>query len=199
MWKNICFLFLITLFFTACLSDVSYTPKPRGFPKVIYPNRDYQKFAQGYCPFEFELPSYAKVEQDTVFFNQKTEHDCWFDIAMPAFNGRIHCTYKPIDQINTYQRLKEDVFKLAGKHNVKANYIDEMPVVKPNGVKGFVFDIEGAVASPFIFYLSDEVDHFMTGSLYFETQARPDSMAPVYNFVKEDMMHMINTFEWSKK
>ena len=97
-----------------------------------------------------------------------------------------------------FEKLRNDAFSLANKHNIKANYIDELPIEKPNGVRGFVFNIEGPVASPFQFYLTDVEDqHFLRASLYFNTQARPDSLAPVLDFVKTDLMHLINTFEWT--
>ena len=84
------------------------------------------------------------------------------------------------------------------KHNIKASYIEEFPIQKSESVLGFAFNIEGPAASPFQFYLSDNKQHFLRGALYFNTQARPDSLAPIFNFVKEDIMKMINTFEWQE-
>ena len=55
--------------------------------------------------------------------------------------------------------MRGDAFQLAGKHNVKADYIDELPVKKPNNVSGFVFNIEGPAACPFQFYLTDSIHH----------------------------------------
>ena len=96
------------------------------------------------------------------------------------------------------EKLHSDAFTLAGKHNIKADYIDEIKIQKPNHVSGFLFDIEGAAASPFQFYLTDSTKHFMRGSLYFNTESRPDSLQPVFEFMKKDIMHLINTFEWHK-
>lgn len=64
------------------------------------------------------------------------------------------------------------------------------------GLSGFAFEMKGPAASPFQFFLSDSTNHFFRGALYFNTQARPDSLAPVYEFVREDLMKMIETFEW---
>ena len=96
------------------------------------------------------------------------------------------------------EELKTDAFELADWHNKRANYIDEMIIQKGNSVSGFAFLIEGPAASPFQFYLTDSTEHFLRGSLYFNTEARPDSLAPVYEFIEEDLVHMIETFEWTE-
>lgn len=183
--------------FQSC-EEVIYSPKPRGFPKVIYPDKNYVPFDKDYCTFSFQYPEYAAIEQDTLFFDETPTHPCWFDIVIPAFDARIHCSYYPIDKINTFDKLNADAFDLANKHNLKANYIDDFVITKPNGVSGIAFNLEGEVASPFQFYLTDSTQHFLRGALYFNTQSRPDSLAPVKNFVKTDIMHMINTFEWNE-
>jgi gliding motility-associated lipoprotein GldD len=182
----------------ACKEEIIATPKPRAFPRVIYPTKAYQKLGVNYCKFTFDYPKYAKIQQDTAFFGEKPVNPCWFDVYYPDFDARIYCSYYPIDKKNTIQKLTKDAFELAGKHNIKANYIDELPIKKPNGVSGFVFDIQGSVASPFQFYLTDSTKHFFRGSLYFNTQSRQDSLAPVANFIKTDVMQMVNTFEWNK-
>lgn len=195
--KKTFFLFLCFCFlWSACQEAVVYTPKPRGFPKIEYPERSYQKMNADFCSFSFEYPTYASIEQDTAFFGDKPVSPCWFDVLMPAFDAKLHCSYYPVG--DDFEKLRNDAFDLANKHNIKADFIDELPIQKANGVSGFVFDIEGAVASPFQFYLTDEEEHFLRASLYFNTQARPDSLAPVLNFIKEDLMQMINTFEWEE-
>jgi hypothetical protein len=38
--------------------------------------------------------------------------------------------------------------------------------------------------------------HFLRGALYFNTAPNIDSMGPVVDFVKKDMDHLIETFQW---
>jgi len=191
-------LFILVIFLTACGSEQVYTPKPRGFPKINYPERNYQKFSADYCHFTFEYPSYAKVQQDTSFFTEKTADPCWFDLVMPAFDARLHCSYYPIDKVNNFEKLRDDAFKMANKHIVKANAIDERSIQNANGVSGFVFQFDGPTATPFSFYLSDSTEHYIRCALYFNSRPRPDSLAPVINYVKEDLSKMIETFTWDK-
>lgn len=189
---------VVTFLFTACEEPV-YNPKPRGFPKVIYPEKAYQPFTEGYCDFTFDYPKYAVVEQDLSFFDEKPAHPCWFDLHVPSFDSRIYFSYIPIDQENTFEKLKQDAFKMTDWHNKKATYIDENFIQKNNGVKGMLFKVEGPAASPLQFFLTDSLNekHFLRGALYFNTQARPDSLAPVLEFVKKDVEKMLDTFEWT--
>lgn len=182
----------------SCSEPSHATPKPRAFPKVDYPERGYQSFDEGYCPLTFEYPLYAEVQRDTAFFEEAPPHPCWFDLYFPDFDGRLHCSYAPIGGEQSWERLKDDAFSLADWHNKKANYIDELRVDKGNGVSGMVFLIEGAAASPFQFYLTDSTRHFIRGAFYFNTEMRPDSMAPIYSFVQQDLLRLIETFEWAE-
>jgi gliding motility-associated lipoprotein GldD len=194
--KQSLFLSIVLISLITACEEPTFTPKPRGFPRVILPEKGYQKFGENYCGFTFDYPKYASIEQDTLFFDEKAPSDCWFNIKVPSLNAVIYCSYYDIDGKNTFEKLRGDAFNLAGKHNLKADYIDELPVNKPNGISGFVFNIEGPAACPFQFYLTDSTRRFMRGALYFNAQARPDSLKPVVEFIKTDIMQMINTFEW---
>jgi len=171
-------------------------PKPRTYPKVDVPKKEYRKFDSGYCAFTFQYPVYSEVIRDTLFFGERPIDDCWFDIYFEHFNGNIHCTYYPFDSEEEYKKLISDEFKMADKHQVRADYIDELKISKPDGTEGMIFEIEGAAASNLQFYLTDTKHHFLRGALYFKTQARPDSIAPIYQFVKEDIIKLIDSFEW---
>lgn len=189
---------ILSILLPACGEEAPLTPKPRGYPKVVYPEKAYQAFDADYCNFTFQYPVYAQIQQDTTFFEERPAHPCWFNVYIPAFDSRLHCTYTPIGKANSFEELKSDAFELMDWHKKRANGIQEIPINLPGNVSGFVFDIEGPAASPFQFYLSDSTNHFFRGALYFNTQARPDSLAPIYTFVKEDLLKMIETFKWTK-
>ena len=184
----------IAFIFASC-SETTNTPHPRGYPRVIYPAKAYQPFDENYCHFTFKYPTYAKINRDIKLFGGKPPSDCWFNIEVPDLNASIHFTYYDINSTNTFDKLKKDTYELVNKHEVKADYIEELPFKKGNTI-GRVFDIQGAAASPFQFYVSDSSRHFLRGALYFNTQSRPDSIAPVLEFMKIDVMEMLNTFEW---
>ena len=191
------FLLAIGILLAAC-GDESYIPKPRSYPRILWPaERGYETFSSEFCPFTFEHPVYAQLEQDTAFFGETPEHPCWYNVYYPDFDARIHLTYVPMPNgLADLENLRTDAFEMADWHNRRANYIDEL-LIDRNGVSGMAFDINGPAASPFQFFLTDSTQHFLRAALYFNTQARADSLAPVVDFVKEDILHMIETFRWT--
>ena len=187
---------LLAMMLWGCSESPSLTPKPRAYPKVVYPEKAYQSFQQASCPMSFEYPAYAKIQQDSLFFGDTAPSDCWFDLYFADFDCRIHCSYYSISQQKGFEELKKDAFEMVDWHMKKANYINEIEVGNSADIKGFIFDIEGPAASPMQFYLSDEKDHFLRGALYFNTQIKPDSLAPIYEFVKADIVQLIDSFQW---
>ena len=63
---------------------------------------------------------------------------------------------------------------------------------RPIGLGG----LQGEVPSQFQFFSTDSVHHFIRGALYFNTATKNDSLAPSIEFVKMDIIHMLNTLEW---
>lgn len=176
--------------------DKVYTPKPRMFPRVMYPDRDYATFDKADCPFTFEYPAYGEIVQDKYIFDDQYSNACWFNIDYPSFNGTLYTSYVPIDSESDFNKVIRDAFKIVGKHNSRADYREEKVINTSNGVEGLSFTIKGPVATPYQFYVTDTVDHFFRASLYFNAQVAPDSMAPIYKYVIEDIEHIIDTWEW---
>lgn len=167
------------------------------YPKIEFPaSAEWTRFDAPYCDFSFPLPQYVAVEQDSLFFEDKPAHPCWFDLVYPTFNGRIHFSYYPIESRADFEKLRSDAFRLADYHNKRANYIDEIPLAPASGTGGLAFDIGGPAASPYQFFLTDTTGNFVRAALYFNTESRPDSLAPVVDFVKADLRRMIAGFAW---
>lgn len=197
---NRLFLFLVPILILTACSDPVFTPKPRGFPRIEFPERTgtLKTFDEFDCPFSFEMPDYYVVQRDTAYFDEEPVHTCWFNLFVPAFDSRLHCSYLPVGaQGKSFDQLRSDAFDLANWHNKKANYIDEIPIKNHYGAEGMLFSFEGPVASQYQFFLTDSLhQHFFRAALYFNTQARPDSLAPVYEFLKQDVDQLIATFKW---
>lgn len=187
----------LALAFSACDEYVP-VPKPRTYPRVIYPEKAYRPFDAATCPFTFEVPQYAEIQQNISFFDEKPKSDCWFNINVPTLNAQIHCSYYPVTNRARLDELVQDAFSLAQKHNIKANYIEEIPVHRSTArVHGIIFSIEGATASSYQFFVTDSTRNFLRGSLYFNTQARPDSLAPVLDFMRRDVNKLVETLQWN--
>ncbi len=188
-------LILSILFFTAC--EQTFTPKPRGYFNISFPERKYQVFDMPGYPYTFEYPVYAKITKDTTFFGEKPENPYWINLEFPTLNGKIYMSYKEIGfHENSLEKLVNDAFKMSMKHSVKADFIDEKDIHTPNGVAGLFYDIGGNAASAKQFFATDSAHHFIRGALYFDATPNADSLAPVHRFLQEDMWHLVETLKW---
>jgi gliding motility-associated lipoprotein GldD len=63
-------------------------------------------------------------------------------------------------------------------------------------VYGIYYEVGGNAASALQFFVTDSIKHFLRGSLYFYNTPNADSIAPVLNFIKPDVMELIKTLKW---
>jgi len=187
---------LFVLTFASCQDDVVAIPKPHAYPKITFPTKKYVPFAEAGSPYSFEYPAYAKMERNKEFMGKPVPNNYWYDLFFPDFDAKIHLTYYNVKDRTHYDKLISDVYRMANEHTQKANYINEIDVKKAGVFKGKLFDITGPAATPFEFYLTDETKHFIRGSLYLNTRIQADSLAPIYDFLKGDAIHIINSLEW---
>ncbi len=203
---------LLSGIFISCNS--TYTPKQKGYFKISFPERAYQKFDKPGYPYTFEYPVYATVTQDSTFFEQQPENPYWINIDIPQFNGRIYISYNEIGGksrfkiknakgeyvdsvgVNKFENLVDGSYKLTFKHSYKATSIEDSLFTTPNGVHGIWFKIGGNAATASQFLVSDSVKHFLRGALYFDTTPNEDSLSIVNKFLQQDVKHLINTLQW---
>lgn len=183
----------ILIWFASCNSD--YTPRPRGYFKIDFPDKQYQVFDKPGYPYAFEYPTYANVVKDSSFFGEATENPWWINIDFPQFGGKMHISYKEIGK-NKFDKLINDAFTMTNKHTVKANSIEDSLIDNPNNVHGIYFRVGGNVATANQFFLTDTTRHFLRGALYFDATPNEDSLAVVNDFLLQDMRHLIQTFRW---
>ncbi len=190
MRKFIFLLLLPSLLALVSGCEEHYTPKPRGYFRIALPEKNYTDF-QSACSFAAQLPKYSQVEMISEALDS-----CWFNIVIPRHHARIHCTY--LRFTGDVTPLVEDAYNFAFKHEVKANAIKRNVYENPDAqVYGMMYDLTGNVASPLQFYVTDSTQHFIRGSLYFEHIPNADSIAPVTEFIREDVLHLMKTLEWS--
>ena len=182
----ICFIILVTV---SCNND--YYPKPKGYFRIDLPNKEYKKFDTTF-PYTFEYPVYSKIVAD----NQPKSEPYWINIDYPQFHGRLHISYKAID--GNFGEYIEDTRTMVMKHIPKASSIENTFYENlDKRVFGVTYNISGAeAASPYQFYLTDSVKHFIRGALYFNVVPNNDSLSPVIEFIKQDVNYMIETFHW---
>lgn len=184
-------LFLIVLsVLSAC--EENYTPKAKGYNRIDLPNHTYQKLTDDY-PYTFEYSTHAEIKPHKSTFTEPY----WIDLTYPDLHGTMEITYKKINGKKALlDELVDDSHKLASKHNVKATAIDEAVIKTPKGYTAAIFELEGEVPSQFQFYVTDSTSNFLRGALYFPIATKNDSLKPVIDYIKLDIIHLLNTLEW---
>jgi gliding motility-associated lipoprotein GldD len=167
-------------------------PKPYGYFRVNLPEHKYRTIDTLGLPYRFDMPMNAKLIS-RVAKNDKY----WIDLYYPELNASIYCSYKPVkgDLIN----LLEDTRKIVYKHSIKADGIGEKVFDSPErNVHAILYDLKGNTASSVQFTLTDSTKNFFRGALYFNNVPNKDSIAPMSNYIREDIIRIIESFEWKK-
>jgi gliding motility-associated lipoprotein GldD len=172
--------------------EVDYYPKPTGYNRIDLPEHQYQALPDSF-PFSFEHSVYAKILPDSSYIRERY----WFALFYPEFVAEVHITYKSLNNNRDSLRANiDDAYKLTTKHQIKASSIQETILTTATGKKVSLAELEGDVPSQFQFYTTDSTTHFLRGALYFRTATENDSLRPVINYVKKDIIHSLNTLEW---
>lgn len=177
----------------SCQQD--YLPKPLGYNRLVLPQPAYRSLPDT-LPYVFEFSQHAKLLADTSWIRERF----WIELYYPQLKANIHVTYKKIE--NNEQLLKEfmnDAYVLTAKHQIKAYAIDEVIIKNPKGQTAVVAELEGEVPSQMQFTITDSTKNFLRGALYFNTKVNNDSLQPAIEYMKKDIMHLINTFDWKTK
>jgi len=185
MYKRFLSLVVILGFFTACKEEA--LPKPTALLRLDYPVAQYMEFASP-CPFEFQYNAGSNV---------KVKQDCGVTIAYPKMKATVYLTYRQVD--NNINDLLKDAQKLTFEHVIKADDIVEIPFINTkNKVYGMFYDLGGNAASNTQFYLTDSIQHFVTGSVYFYSKPNYDSIMPASSYIKDDMKTLMETMRWKQ-
>ncbi|NHB69486.1 gliding motility lipoprotein GldD [Perlabentimonas gracilis] len=168
------------------------TPKPRGYFRIDFPEKEYQLLDSAHYPYRFSYPTYGTLVND----DSKIAEDYWVNIDFPQYKARIHISYKEAQ--NRLDSLTEDSRTLAYKHALKAEAISEKFFEDPEKkVYGMLYNLKGNTASSWQFYVTDSVKHFVRGALYFSVNPNKDSLSPAIDFFGKDVVHIMETIEWN--
>lgn len=179
------FLFLFLSIFLSCKEDV--LPKPKAYLSLTYPTKKYKDL-------ELKRPYTFKIPKATTVLDSKNN---WLTIKYPKLKASIDITYRPIN--NNLKELLTEAEKLVFKHTAKAEQIIPKDFINSEKrVFGSIYEITGNAASHVQFHVTDSTKNFIKGSLYFYARPNYDSILPAVNYIKEDILHLVETLEWKE-
>lgn len=183
--KNSFFLYLASLFILASCND-DVTVKPSALLRLDYPQPEYVTVESG-CSYSFSMNNIATIIK---------KKNCGTNIQYPNMKATLYLTYQDIRN-NNLNSLLQDAQKLAYDHTIKANSIPEQPFINPdNKVYGMFYMINGNAATQAEFYVTDSINHFLNGALYFDVKPNFDSIYPAVVYLREDIRKLMETITW---
>lgn len=185
--------FMFSLLWLGTSCNREHLPKPLGYNRLVLPGHDYLQLPDSF-PYSFEYSKHALLLRDTSRISERY----WVEIYYPQLKSNIHITYKPIKGEKLLREFLDDSYTLTAKHQIKAYAINEVISKTPSGKTAVIAELEGDVPSQFQFTVTDSARNFLRGALYFNTKVANDSLAPAIEFMKRDMMQIINTLEWKR-
>lgn len=182
---------LISLLLLGCSDDP--LPRPKGYLRLEYPDAKYKKTSIP-LPFTFD-----KNQMTSSVKNIKSSGEFrGIDIQYPSMRATIYLTYQKIRN-NNLDSLLRDAQNLTQKHTIKADEIaSNLFENKESNTYGMLYEIGGDAASQSQFYLTDSINHFISGSLYFYAKPNYDSIYPASEYLKRDIKRLMESLKWKE-
>jgi gliding motility-associated lipoprotein GldD len=171
----------------ACQSPAP-PPKPRGFHRLIFPEKAYQRFENSNCPFSFEYPVYGQLELNRI-------DSCFLNIYFPQFKSRWHITSRFFNEKRVTLDYTLEDHRAVVYHHAQKGIIYEKPIATPYGF-GRLYELEGEVPTYSQVYFTDSARYAFLAHCYFNSSEKNDSLAPVIQFLRKDIQHLIETLRW---
>ncbi|MCR9227432.1 MAG: gliding motility lipoprotein GldD [Flavobacteriaceae bacterium] len=185
MKHKILFFVAVTMLFISCKEEV--LPKPKAMLRLDYPAAEYN-LSDPDCVYTFER---------NILSNINENKDCSLVLDYPMMKGSIFLTYKKVD--GNIRELLIDAQKLTYEHVVKADNIAPQEYINPSeNVYGMFYEVSGNAASQSQFYVTDSINHFVTGSLYFYAKPNYDSILPAAMYLQNDIRRIMESLRWKK-
>lgn len=182
--------------FVAC--EDNYVPKPKAYLRLDYPKPVYKRYLpDSRVPFSFDKNQLSKKVAVKKLRQSSTESYA-VNIEYPQLKGTVYITYKALngkkENLTTFLR---DAQNFTQKHTVKADEIlEQLFEDDKRKTYGMFYEVGGNAASQSQFYITDSLNHFITGSLYFYAKPNYDSILPAAAYLKNDIRKIMETVEW---
>ena len=188
MRNYICVIFIVLF---GC--ENYFLPKQSAYLRLDYPKPEYKLIDDKDFPFFFEANTRLSEISD-IDINLRSID---FIINYNQLNAQINFQYK---NVNSSEKLKAYILDLKSTietHSMMANSVKIKDYsLKEKNIFGRIFDLSGNVASPYQFYLTDSTNNIISGLVYFNIKPNYDSILPAINYIENDIIHLIESFDW---
>ncbi len=182
---------LLVFMFVGCKEEANI-PKPPTYLRLELPDHAYKVYRDD-CPYSFDIADLYKVNQAPV---DQEGNACHKRIELGTLNGTAYLRYWKITKpLAFYINNANDEID---RHKLKATNIIDKQIIRPeDNVYGTFFELQGNVATPYQFYLTDSVENFIYCEVLFNSTPNYDSLVPTLDYLEQDLMRLVETLEWN--
>ena len=185
------YIFVIFIVFFGC--ENYFLPKQSAYLRLDYPKPEYKLINDKDFPFFFEANTRLSEISDIDINPESID----FIINYNKLNAQINFQYK---NVNSNEKLNDyilDLKRTIETHSTMANSVRIKDYsLKEKNIFGRIFHLSGDVASPSQFYLTDSTNNIISGLVYFNIKPNYDSILPAINYIENDIIHLIESFDW---
>ena len=213
--KNIPLAIIAILLLAGC-GGGDYSPKPSAYLRIDMPDHEYFLLdTMRSCPGDtlifdgdtsITLTGYTKTfpfafEANTrIEWTEKksTPDETWVDLYYPEWDGVVFLTYKRLHGPDDLRGQTDTSTRLLESHYQFTSGIEEHEYSNPdNHVYAITYHLKGRnVASTYQFWATDREHNFLRGAVYLNKAPNNDSLAPVLEYIQQDVDHLIETLRW---
>lgn len=180
---------VLTLVLASC-TETSFTPKPPTYLRLELPEPVYSKYNDT-CSYTFNLSNLYTATNAP----DQSKGTCHKRIDLGPLNGMAYIRYwEMTEPLANYVNNANDEINM---HKQKADNILSETILRPEDrVFGTFFELQGDVATPFQFYLTDSTSRFLYCEVLFNSAPNYDSLRPTLDYLKRDLNEFMNTLKW---
>ena len=184
--KNIGVTTIITLMLIVVGCREKTAPKPTAYPFIENRATEYTPHNIKTYPLQFNIANNAITESNN-------KNNKWLNIKYPDYNATIYCTYINSDsnKIQTEIAKSRELVYIHAKLATEINTLSYSDTTKNTTAELYI--LKGNVATPLQFVATDQSTYIFRGSLYFNAQVNNDSVAPIVEYLKNDIYQIIET------
>jgi gliding motility-associated lipoprotein GldD len=176
-----------------CLSCADYTPKPRGYFRIEPPPPLYIMLPLDKRPYSFNISAWAAVE---MLPSEEKEGE-WFNLSYPGLGATVYCSFLKVKPSALQETVREARSLVLRQARQTQAVTEQVYANLQERVYASLYELDGEVASPLQFVLTDSATYFFKGALLYDCRPNADSLAPVTQYLKVDLRELIQSFRWN--
>ena len=157
---------------------------------------------KAYFAPEFKIPTYKKISLDCNYsFNINSQasinniKNCNYEIYYKNLNAKIFINQIVLSNsiekvLNTFNQKINENSRLSDQI-IQSDYVNI-----DKKIYSKLYSFVGNSPSNIQFYVTNQTDKFLTGSLFFETEPNYDSLFPYIDYIRNDIKKMVDSFRW---